>query len=193
MTRLRTLVILPLVLACTPDLEHPKTPSAIETGGAPSDLAATYRAPAATLERAKGAIEFAVRAFAIATALSNSGSVRAYGGLTEGSDGRLSYVGEPIDRLVIDRPRAHVELALVEFDGSGSDADSLLAGNHGIRVRVLASDELTGEVWSTRNGVSREIGFRGRSLVDEIWWTADLRRSGIERFDVDQTGSQLFD
>jgi hypothetical protein len=157
------------------------------------DLGPTYRAPGSISEIGQDAIEFGAQSLLYATTFSGASSLRSYGTVTEAADGRISYEAAPGDRLVIVQGSRRNEIALVEIDGSGSDVRTFLEREHRIRLRFVAGDRLAGEVWSSRNGTSRESGINGRVLVEDVWWNADLRQSGTETFDIDQSGSRLFD
>jgi hypothetical protein len=187
---LQRLMLLSLISGCggAPEAESRATATSSHV-----DLAMGYRAPNTAIELARSAVDFAVRALAVATQMTGTGEVRAYGTLTEAGDGRISYQSAPADRLLINRPGAHVEIEVIEVDGSGSDARSFLDGNHRVRVRFKAQDEVAAEVWSNRAGSRRQYGIAGRAFIEGEWWNADLEASGVESFDVDQSGSRFFD
>jgi hypothetical protein len=184
-------LLLLIVLGCGDPSERDRS-NGIAENGVP-DLGPTYRAPGSILEIGQDAIEFAAQSLLYATTFSGANSLRSYGTVTEAADGRISYEAAPGDRLVIVQGSRRNEIALVEIDGSGSDVRTFLERDHQIRLRFVAGDRVTGEVWSSRNGTSREAGINGRVLVEDVWWNGDLRQSGREMFDVDQSGSRFFD
>lgn len=198
---MKTLAVLGIaaVMACdAPGSPENRTRGPGEASEAPavgteSELALAYRAPASVVDAGRGALELGGQVIEIASALSNAGSARTYGTLTETADGRLSYEPQPADRIVVERAGGQrFEVMVFEIAGGGQDVTTFLQGDHVLRLHITG-EAIDAEVRSSRRGSAREAGIRGRLSIDGDRLGVDLTLRGTETFDSDRSGSRLFD